>query len=73
MSKQSEIKQNAYKKAIQFILLAIYCWACFLTSRIVCYNSEILSEKPSFPFGSGYSLETASGLGIGTCVQFFQF
>lgn len=53
-------------------LLTIYCWAHSLHLRVVCLPSETPLDKTKVAFPSGYQLETASGLGIRTCVHFFQ-
>lgn len=49
--------------------VGIYCCACSLPLRGICFLSETLLEKTKFSLASEHLLEIASVLGMGTCVH----
>lgn len=69
------MKQGASKVAIEVtFVLAMYCWACTLHLKIVCFPSDTPLEKTKFPFASGCQLETTSELWMEASAHFyFQF
>lgn len=47
-----------------WLSVGVYCWACSLYLRVVCFTSENLLEEIKFLFASGYQLEISFEFGV---------